>query len=115
MSANIMPGSSAGGTRASSSTLMPSRTFMASPLPVGVRGLDGGFPELGVMAGEDTSTRHPRERLQSLDRVHGARGIPHDARGRLLVDGLLPVAGVAREDHGPRLGQLDQERLMPRG
>src|SRR2546422_10587274 len=65
------------------------------------------------MAGKDAPVHEARDRLESLDRMHGPRRVPDDAGRNLLVDGLLPVAAVAGQDHGPRLGQLDQERLMP--
>src|SRR5713101_971799 len=65
------------------------------------------------MAWEDAPPHEARHRLEPLDRVHGPRRVPDDAGRDLLVYGLLPVAAIAGEDHGPRLGQLDQERLMP--
>src|SRR5262245_37182133 len=130
MSASIMPGISAGGTRASSRTLMPSRTpmplssWMTAPprgraqgggwsaIPVGR--LDRGGPEHRVMAREDASAREPRDGLESLDGVHGPGRIPDDAGGNLLVDRLLPVAAISGQDHRARLGQVDQQRLVPR-
>src|SRR5687767_11645353 len=108
MSAKNMPGSSAGATRASSSTLIPSRTPMSvsSWLPVGVRGLDHRGPERGVMARKDAAAGEAGQRLEPLDRVHGARRIPHDAGRDLLVDRALPVAGVAGEDDWARLREV---------
>src|SRR5215469_7012613 len=89
MSASIMPGISAGGTRASSSTLIPSRTpmpfLLAGRLAVRVRRLDGRCPEHGIVAGEDAPAQEARDRLQPLDRVHGPRRIPHDAGRDFLV------------------------------
>ena len=67
------------------------------------------------MAGKDAPVHEARDRLEPLDRMHGPRRVPDDAGRDLLVDGFLPVAAVARQDHRPRLGQLDEERLMPRG
>src|SRR6266508_3202939 len=157
MSAKNMPGSSAGGTRASSRILIPSRTPMsvscwfavgAPPRPtvgevnprvdcrirrrgasapdgrgsqppcglsaIRVRSLDRRVPEYGIMAGKDPALGEPRDGLEPLDGMHRPCRIPDHARRDLLGDGTLPVAGVAGEDHRPTLGELDQERLVPR-
>src|SRR5262244_57634 len=138
MSASIIPGISAGGTRASSSTLMPSRTpipfsfWCPSPCPlthpgegrvrgaqdegwlaIRVRGLNGRSPEDRVVAREHTPAHEAGDGLQALDGMHGPGGIPHHTGRNLLVDGLLPVAAIAGQDHRTRLGQLHEERLMP--
>src|SRR5215470_1900116 len=143
MSASIIPGISAGGTRASSRTLMPSRTpipfssWMPLTLPsppgrgnnaslspqgrgqgegwlaIRVRGLNGRSPESRVVAREHAPAHETGDGLQALDRVHGPRGIPHHAGRNLLVDRLLPVAAIAGQDHRARLRQLHEERLMP--
>src|SRR5262249_38421206 len=106
MSASIMPGISAGGTRASSRTLMPSRTPIpfsfwpihrsslrgegrvrgGSGLAIRVRGLNGRSPESRVVAREHAPAHETGDGLQALDRVHGPGGIPHHAGRNLLVD-----------------------------
>src|SRR5262249_17774964 len=137
MSARNMPGSSAGGTRAISRILMPSRTPIESLLgsfvppaccsvagvrdhPRGgasalrIRGLDRRRPESGIVAGKDPRGTETRDRLESFDGMHRPRRIPDHSGRNLLVDGALPVAAVAGEDHGPALRELHQERLVPR-
>src|SRR5436190_22745367 len=94
-----------GGGEGYSDPLSPQRRGQGEGwLAVGVGRLDGGRPERGVVAREDAAAHETGDRLEPLDRVHGAGRVPHDAGRDLLVDGLLPVAAIAGQDHGTRVG-----------
>src|SRR5437879_3007354 len=59
------------------------------------------LPEDGVVAGENFPAGEAGDGLELLDRVQRPRRVPDHPGHALLVDVLLPIARVARQDHGP--------------